>query len=78
MGVHGYSLQIKNIEDRIDDGEGQLLLSLLASMFMHREREPLIGAIVHPLRVSFCFVYVNFLTLFYTTTKPTILRWASI
>ena len=66
MGVHGYSLQIKNIEDDVSDGDSQLLLSLLASMFYHQEREPLIGAIVHPFLVSFCFVDLNFMTLFCT------------
>ena len=28
MGVHGYPLQIKNIDDSVDDSYGQLLLSL--------------------------------------------------
>ena len=66
MGVHGYSLQIKNIDDGVDDGDGKLLLKLLAIVFQEQEREPLIGGVVHPLRVSFCFVYLNFMTLFCT------------
>ena len=66
MSVHGYSLQIKNSEDSVDHGDGQLVLSLLATVFHEREREPVIGAVVHPLRVSFCFVYLNFMTLFCT------------
>ena len=64
MGVHGYPLQIKNIDDGVDDGDGQLLLNLLATVFQKQEREPLIGGVVHPLRVSFCFVYLIFMTLF--------------
>ena len=76
MGVHGYSLQIKNVEDDVDDDGGQLFLSLLAS-FYHQEREPIIDAIVHPFRVSFCFVDLNFMTLFctYGSTLSPKLSW---
>ena len=55
IGEHGYSLQIKNVNDKNEDGDGQVLLSLMALTYYHREMEPMIGAIVHPLRVSlFC------------------------
>ena len=53
--MHGYSLQIKNVNDKNKDGDSQVLLSLMALTYYHCEREPMIGAIVHPLRVSlFC------------------------
>ena len=54
MGMYGYSLQIKNVEDDLDDGDGQLFMSLSASVFLPQEREPVLGGTVHPLRVSFC------------------------
>ena len=49
-------LQIKNEGDDIDDGAGQLLLSLMAMMFSRCDRgDPIIGTTIHPLRMSlFC------------------------
>ena len=55
------ALQIKNVNGKNKDGDCQVLLSLMALTYYHCEREPMIGAIVHPLRVY--FVYLGFMTL---------------
>ena len=57
-------LQIKNEGDDIDDGAGQLLLSLMAEMFFRRERrDPLMGATIHPLHVSLVYVPLSYIEL---------------
>ena len=50
-----------DVGDDLQDGEGQLLFSLMALTCYHSEREPVIGTTVHPLRMSL-FVYLDFMT----------------
>ena len=54
------ALQIKNVNGKNKGGDCQVLLSLMALTYYYCQREPMIGAIVHPLRV--CFVYLDFMT----------------